>query len=403
MANPYYIGWALMSAFAAVALYSVWRNILANAPSSGKKDYGLAYLAGALGVWVLISLWGLANVRMPTPWPDTVRSLLSTGNSMLYLLAIQHFDYAYEQVRRRWWRTAVLTSAAMTAAMTLLIAWYASANGFSAEMANECVNWPDLLFSVPAILALGIAFWRSFFFRGYKLLAWLSVAIMILVFLVQIPDVFLEWQQEPTFNALENWLTLSVYAVMTMFCFALATSWGVEEFSLPLPEQTHLSFGGRDGRRWMLHIRIREQRVEASLPPMAMKNLLLFLVRRIENPAAGWVSVDDLNGGHVDFRRIVAPIAEAWQETDGNAEASAPYLEKVRRTLFEYQNPGLYRIRMPLSSLHFLDAFFKQRAELVDAMRSRQERTEVEGFFDKIRTWLRERDVPRRTPNGEER
>lgn len=131
MANPYYIGWALMSAFAAVAL------LLSGATSSRTRRVWAKRTTGwpiwTLGVWVLISLWGLANVRMPTPWPDTVRSLLSTGNSMLYLLAIQHFDYAYEQVRRRWWRTAVLTSAAVTAAMTLLIAWYATANGASRQ------------------------------------------------------------------------------------------------------------------------------------------------------------------------------------------------------------------------------------------------------------------------------
>jgi len=399
MANPYYIGWGLMSTFAAVALYSIWRNIITHAPSAGKKDYGLAYLSGALGIWVLLSLWGLSNTHLPPPWPDTVRSLLSTVNSMLYLLAIQHFDYAYEQVRRRWWQPAVLTSAAVTAAVTLLIAWYATANSIPAEIANEWVNWPDLLFAGPAILALGIAFWRSFFFRGYKLLAWLSVAIMLLVFLIQIPDVFLEWQREPAFSALENWLTLSVYAVMTMFCFALATSWGVEEFSLPLPDQTHLAFGGRDGRRWRLHIRVREQRIEASVPPMAIKNLLLFVARRMEAPEDGWVSVDELNGGHVDFRRIVVPIAEAWQEADTGAEGSEEktYIEKVRRTLFEYQNPGQYRIRVPLANLTFSDAFFQQSKDLVEVMRSRQERSEVEALFEKIKKWMDERAAKRQT------
>lgn len=63
MANPYYIGWGLTSAFAAVALSSSWRNIITHAPSAGKKDYGLAYLSAAFGVWVLISLWGLADVK----------------------------------------------------------------------------------------------------------------------------------------------------------------------------------------------------------------------------------------------------------------------------------------------------------------------------------------------------
>ena len=92
MEQAYLFSLMLISAFAAAALYSIWQQILLHSPVKGKKDYGLAYLAGAMGVWVLVGLWGLLSELVPPLVSEMVFSLLSTTNSLFYLLAIQHFD-----------------------------------------------------------------------------------------------------------------------------------------------------------------------------------------------------------------------------------------------------------------------------------------------------------------------
>jgi hypothetical protein len=240
-----------------------------------------------------------------------------------------------------------------------------------------------------------VGFWRSFYYRGYKLLAWLSLAAMTIVLLVQLPDVS-HWLKV-ALGEVEHWLTASSYALMMMFCFALAASWGVEEFSLPQPNQTHLSFDGKEHRWWLLHVRVREQKFTAFMSPMALKNLLLFVVRRMENPQDGWVLIEDMNGGHVDFRRVILPLAEAWQEADPLSESVTlkEYVEKVRRALFEYRNPGQYRLKSSTGNWKFTDALLSQQNELADSMRSRTERDEILAMFQIINIWLKSQEKNR--------
>jgi hypothetical protein len=393
--KPYYLCLIIMSGFASAALFSIWRYILLHAPVKGKKDLGLAYLSGAMGVWALVGCWGFAAPYFSYFTSKAVFSLLSTANSLLYLLAIQHFDYAPEQIRRRWWLPTVLVIGGLVMAATMALAWYSFKKMLGKDEMGELVNWPDVLFSFPTIIALSVGFWRSFYYRGYKLLAWLSLAAMTIVLLVQLPDVS-HWLKV-ALGEVEHWLTASSYALMMMFCFALAASWGVEEFSLPQPNQTHLSFDGKEHRWWLLHVRVREQKFTAFMSPMALKNLLLFVVRRMENPQDGWVLIEDMNGGHVDFRRVILPLAEAWQEADPLSESVTlkEYVEKVRRALFEYRNPGQYRLKSSTGNWKFTDALLSQQNELADSMRSRTERDEILAMFQIINIWLKSQEKNR--------
>jgi len=400
--KPYYLSLIVISAFAAVALFSIWRYILLHAPVKGKKDLGLAYLSYAMGMWAIVGLWGFVAQYFPPFLSEAVFSLLSTVNSVFYLLAVQHFDYAPEQIRRKWWKPAILCLAGIAALCTIFLSWYCFENHLSKDDTKELVNWPDVLLSFPTIFAISLGFWRSFYYRGYKLLAWLSVTAMTIVLLVQLPDV-LHWLKNDL-GEVEQWLTISSYALLMMFCFALSASWGVEEFSLPLPNQTQMIFNGKENRWWLLDLRIREQRFTAFLSPMAFKNLLFFVTRRIESQQNGWVHIEkDLNGSHVDLRRILLPIAEAWQESDNILKADLKtYVEKVRRTLFEYQNPGQYRIRTGMHNWGFTDTFFFQQEDLMLAMRSRSEREEVSAMFHTIKTWLKMQEKTASTDNKPE-
>lgn len=385
-----------MSALSSVALFSIWRSIIKKAPSQGKKDYGLAYLAGALSVWTLIAVWSLLDLNLPAPFAEAVRSLFSTVNSLLYLLAIQHFDYAYEGMRRRRWQVAVVSTGVLTVVVTMTVSWTCYDKNVPEDVANAAVNWPDLLFSVPAIVALAIAFWRSFFFRGYATIAWLSVVTMLLAMILQVPDVVPGWLSDAEHRQIDNWVTLSTYALIIMFCFALATSWGVEEFSLPKPSHTHLVFQGCENGRWRVQLRIREQRIDVGLPHVAMKNLLSIIGKRLQDLDQGWHSVEDLNGGHVDIRRIAMPFAEALQDSEllVNTSDEKAYLAKARRLLFDYQNPGQFRLRLPLTNLLFREGFFQKKNEMLDAMRSRRERAEVERLFEEVSAWQERTRTP---------
>lgn len=378
--KPYFVSLAIVSGFASASLFSIWRHIVAHSPVSKKKDLGLVYLAAAMGIWMVVGLWGSIASAFPRAVSVAVFSMLSTANSLLYLLAVQHFDYAPEQMRRRWWQPAVIVLGGVTAITTVLLTWESIGKNLDEDEMSVLVNLPDVLFSIPATVALSAGFWRSFYYRGYTFLAWLSLAAMAVVWFVQVPEV-LSWLKS-LLGETEHWLTLGAYSILMMFCFALAASWGVEELSMPQPEQIHLTIDGIKDK-WQIHFRVREQRFTALMSHMAFKNFLLFVVARIEHSQNGWVHIEDkLNGGYVDFRRVLSPIGEAWKEADSfrNAEAKV-YLEKVRRILFEYQNPGQYRLRAGASNWEFSAAFFAEQDKLVGAMSTKKEKEEVRAMF----------------------
>jgi hypothetical protein len=383
--SNYYLGLIVISVFSALALFSIWRHILSHGPIKGKKDYGLAYLAGAMGIWTVMGVWGfLGSTVLPLNF-EVGLSLLSTLNNLFYMLAIQHFDYSPGWLRQRWWQSAVLSIAGLVAISTLTLLWYSYTKDIALNEAINLLWWPDVFFSFLTIFALCIGFWCSFYYRGYKFLAWLSAFAMAIIFLVQLPEIssFLK-------NLLgegEQWLTLSSYGLLMMLCFALATSWGVEEFSLPQPMHIRLLFEGKDKYSWVVHLKIRDQRFTVLLSPMNFKNLLLFAVRRIDSPENGWVHLDDELNSYNYFRRILIDFSKPWIEVNHAGENNES-IQAIRRILFEYRNPGQYRLKIEPSNLNFGESLFEHREDLVKAMQSSTDKKQVDALFNKIREWM---------------
>ncbi|MCW5924009.1 MAG: hypothetical protein KIS77_16925 [Saprospiraceae bacterium] len=388
----YYLGLIVISVFSALALFSIWRHILRHGPIKGKKDYGLAYLAGAMGVWAVVGVWSFMESSVSPLLFEVGFSLLSTINSLLYLLAIQHFDYSPDRIRQRWWQPIVLSIAGLVAASTLMLFWYSNMYHIALDEAKNLLWWPDVLFSLPTIFALGIGFWRSFYYRGYKLLAWLSSFAMVIILLVQLPEVS-SWLKSLLGDS-EKWLTLTSYGLLMMLCFALATSWGVEEFSLPHPTHLRLFFEGKEKYSWVVHLKIRDQRYTAFLSPMNFKNLLLFAARRITSPENGWVHLDEDLNGYNYFRRILLDFSKAWQEVN-QADEDNESVQAIRRILFEYGNPGQYRLKIEPSNMNFEEALFEHREDLVKAMQRNTEKKQAEALFNNIREWM---DAQEKTP-----
>lgn len=397
MPKFYYLSLTLISVFSGISLFSIWQFILRNGPVREKKDFGLAYLSGAMGVWALVGVWGMSAAWLPKAVHELGLSLASTANSLLYLLAVQHFDYSPQQIRRQWWQPTVLTISGLIGITSASLVWYGYANQISVDQIKTMLWWPDVVFSLPTIIMLGVCFWRSFYYRGYIVLAWLSTIVMLIIFFVQLPEV-LPWLKQQL-SAGEQWLTLSSYALLMMLCFALGTTWGVEIFALPQSDQTFLKLDGKEGRWWMLHLQVKEHRFTAYFAPIALTNFLRFVTKRIENEAEGWLSLDEeLNGGFVDFSRILKPIAEAWEELEGTGQnTQKEYIERARRTFFEYRNPGQYRLKIDLQNIEFTNILLVQQDDLINAMRSNKERDEVMKFFEQIEIWQKNKEGGQKT------
>lgn len=383
MNRPYLVNLVIISAFSASALFFMWRRIMHQAfRSKGKgKDYGLVFLAGAMCVWMLTGLWGFLKDKAHPLLFESVRSLLSTANSLMYMLAVQHFDYSPHQIRRKWWQPTIIGVCSLIAILTIglcILGWT------NASYNTEAIWYPDVVLSFLTVLILGLGFWRSFYYRNYKPMAWLSLVVMAFVLFVQLPEIsppIARFLDGPS----EDWFTLSAFGLLMMLCFALAASWGIEQVSIPDSKHIALTFAGKESKGWVIRLKIRDQRTDVLLSPMNCKNLLLFAARRLERPDNGWVHLDDDLKGYNYFRRILMDFSKVWH-LNGILPDTAPEesVENVRRFLFEYQNPGQYRLNVDAANLRFDETFTAQKDDLVGAMRASSEKKETESLFDKI-------------------
>lgn len=383
MLNNYFFCLFLISFFSSICIFSIWQRIVQRHDEvRSKKDFGLVYLAGAMITWGMVGIWGMFKAFLPPLLFEFGLSFASTANSLLYLLAVQYFDYSPRLIRNwAWWQRFVIGFSTVIVGTGLGIILYCHYK----QIPNPTpfLWWPDVIFSVPTTVILAVCFWRSFWFRGYHVVAWLSILVMAIILLVQLPEILpslKEWLGEG-----ERWLTLSSYALLIMLCFALAVTWGVEEVTLPQPEQTKLTMSGKEGR-WVVQWIINNQAFSTYFAPMAYKNFLIFVYKRLEpDPDHHWVHIETaLNGGYTDFRRILDPIIDGWEEVAGadiKNGASKEHIESFRRSVFDHKSAGQYRLRVAPQNIKFEAKALSSKEDLINSMKTGKDKQEIIDMF----------------------
>jgi hypothetical protein len=223
----YFFSEALICLCGAAVLYSIYLR----GDPGGQRDPTWSWLGNAVLVWSAIGFIGWIYSR--SSWFVVTRIIFSTLNSAFLLLSIGYFDYGdygftgvigarlkrFEE--KPAWRKSVIL-------LSLLVAVVVIAFSLAAEASPPVQSLPDILLSVLTLIILGVALYESFKGRGFWMLKYLSILIILLTILSQLPEMGLIVSEF-------RWPLLLVTKSMLILLFlALATSSVTQKGEFPL-------------------------------------------------------------------------------------------------------------------------------------------------------------------------
>lgn len=353
-----------ISLLGGVLLLAIWynirqrfRKILEEDDNQKRVDKGLLYLSLAMFVWVLSGIWtyiGLEGIVESSELRQAVRSLFSIFNNLFFLLALFYFYYApaflYKN-EKNVKRIIFFIVAISILSMVLFQYFGEEPNSFNIKISFL----PDLLLSAFLSGLLMVSFYKTFLKRGLKVIAGISVGVILLMFLSQLPEVFAVFEDKFTNNLIRIIAKTSLISIFLV----LATSWVIQLANTPVASEMQLKF--MDWSMVKITIPSKDilgQTVDFGSKTTQYKNLLKFAIRRkcaegsdqcIEVSAAGELK------SQTYLTRIIDNI---------NQILDLEELQKLeRRDLFTFIGHGKYRLRVLPDNIHIdptlLEEFIK--------------------------------------------
>ncbi|WP_420572272.1 hypothetical protein [Kordia sp.] len=335
---------SFIGAILLLAIYSNirkrFRQILEEDESQKRVDSGLLYLSLAMFVWVGSGIWAYTSKRFGFSETMTYQigvNLLSIVNNLFLLMALFYFYYAPKFIYNNTKNIKIIIGIIIVvASVTLLMAGVFGENNIRFGIKWNAV--PDLVLSGFLCFLLLISFYKTFLHRGLKLVAMISVVIMVLIFVSQLPEIFLNSTNEFTTLLIK---IIAKTSLISLF-LVLATSWVIQLANTPRPNEMRIKF--LDWSLIQLSIpskNINTAEVDFGSKTTQYKNLLKFAIRRA-NAQGDLQSILVSSGGEIKnqtyLTRIIENINEILQlDTDQQLE---------RRDLFTFLGEGKYRLRM---------------------------------------------------------
>ncbi|EDP95583.1 hypothetical protein U8527_06035 [Kordia algicida OT-1] len=335
---------SFIGAILLLAIYSNirkrFRQILEEDESQKRVDSGLLYLSLAMFVWVGSGIWAYASKHFEFSETMTYQigvNLLSIVNNLFLLMALFYFYYAPKFIYNNIKNVKIIIGIIIAvASVTLVMAGVFGENNMYANIKLNAV--PDLILSGFLCFLLLISFYKTFLHRGLKLVAMISVVIMILIFASQLPEVFLDFNDEFTTLLIKIIAKTSLIALFLV----LATSWVIQLANTPRPNEMRIRF--LDWSLIQLSIpskNINNAQVDFGSKTTQYKNLLKFAIRRA-NGKGDLQSILVSAGGEIKnqtyLTRIIENINEILQLSNEQ--------QLERRDLFTFLGEGKYRLRM---------------------------------------------------------
>lgn len=317
-----------------------FRQILEEDESQKRVDSGLLYLSLAMFVWVGSGIWAyVANhfIFETTLTYQIGVNLLSITNNLFLLLALFYFYHAPKFIYNNTKNVKIIIGIiiAVTSITLLISSMYRENNIYNGIKLNAI---PDLVLSGFLCFLLMVSFYKTFIHRGLKLVATISVVIMILIFISQLPEVFLKFDNDFVTNLIK------IIAKTSLICLflVLATSWVIQLANTPRPNEMRLKF--LDWSLIQLSIpskSINNANVDFGSKTTQYKNLLKFAVRR-KHGLADMQSILVSSGGEIKNQTYLTRIIENINhilELDADQQLE-------RKDLFTFLGEGKYRLRM---------------------------------------------------------
>lgn len=354
-----------ISLIGGVLLLAIWYNItkrfrqrLLEDDSQKRVDKGLLHLSSAMFVWVISGIWMYFGYewRLSSGYQIMV-SLLSVLNNLFLLLALFYFYYAPPFIYHNQKNVnKIIGLIIATAGITILLPTVLGEQNIWQQIRLSSV--PDFILSAFLSGMLALALYRTFWNANLKLVAWISVVTIALMLASQLPEVFLQLDDQFTPFLLK---IIAKTALIAIF-LVLATSWVIRLASMPQPNEMSIHF--LDWSLVKINIPskgIEQQEVDFKAKTTQYKNLLKFAVRRkFGNRISPAITV----GGRGEIpsqtylSRIIDNINTILQLD------SSQQLE--RRDLFTFIGNGQYRLRIPAHHIHIDDALLKEFSQTTD-------------------------------------
>jgi hypothetical protein len=347
VAKFYILSHICIASIGAVLLLALWYNIrarfqqlLEEDDSQKRVDKGLLYLSLAMFVWVLSGCWIYGGTELnftQTQGYNIAINLFSIINNMFLLLALFYFYYApgfiYHNKKNIKKIIAVII---LTSILTFVLPFVLGENNIVQNIRISGI--PDLLLSAFLSYLLGVSFYRTFAYRGLKVIGVISILVIVLIFVSQLSEVFLTFGNDFSNNFIK---IIAKTSLISLF-LVLATTWVIRLASTPKPNEITIHF--LDWSLVKLNIptkNIYEQTIDFGSKTTQYKNLLKFAIRR--KYAEGDAQTIPVSlGGEIKnqtyLTRIIENINDILQLDDAQ--------KLDRRDLFTFIGESKYRLRI---------------------------------------------------------
>ncbi|MEM9919509.1 MAG: hypothetical protein AAF990_15535 [Bacteroidota bacterium] len=331
----------------AILLLAIWynirkrfRQILEEDDSQKRVDKGLLHLSMAMFVWVLSGGW--AYIGHAFMWTGSISyqlgiNLFSTLNNLFLLLALFYFYHAPAFIYHNQKNIKKIIFVIIgVSALTLMLPQFLGENNLVQNM--RISSMPDLVLSGFLSFLLVLSFYRTFVQRGLKVVAYISVLVIVLMFISQLPEVFLQLDNGFTNNLLKIIAKTSLISIFLV----LATSWVIRLASAPRPNEMSIKFLDWSLVKLTIPSKgVYDKVIDFGAKTTQYKNLFKFAVRR-KYGAGESQSIGVHAGGEIKNQSYLSRILENLNDI-----LELEDVQKLdRRDLFTFLGQGQYRLRV---------------------------------------------------------
>jgi len=359
----YNLSHSLISIIGGVLLLAIWYNIrkrfirlLEENDDEKRVDKGLLFLSLALFVWAASGLW--VYINHATAFTSSigytvVLNLFSVLNNIFLLFALSYFYYAPKFIYHNKRNVFLLGGLAFAVSIaTVILSNY--------NLNHRVYNYsalPDLVLSGFLSYLLIISLYKTFLKRGLTVIAFLSIIIVSLVFVSQIPEVVKSLND----GFINNLIKLISKVSLIILFMVLATAWVIRLANMPKPGEVKLEFLDWSLVKISIPSKgINQQVIDFESKTTQYKNLMKFAIRR--KYGQGTKQCIQIGaGGELNNQTYLSRIID-----NINTILAIDSVEKLeRRDLFTFIGEGNYRLRILPENIYFDPTHL---AEMIDSI-----------------------------------
>lgn len=364
VAKFYILSHIFVSFIGATLLIALWYNIrkrftqiLEENGHQKRVDKGLLYLSFALFLWVLSGCWAYAGHHFGFANSQAYQlgvHFISIVNNMFLLLALFYFYYAPKFIYNNKKNiNVILIVIVITSILTFGLSQTLGDNNLQGNVKISGI--PDLLLSGFLCYLMGISFYRTFAYRGLKIVGLISILVISLMFSSQLPEVFINFTDDFTHNFVKIIAKTSLIALFLV----LATTWVIRLANMPKPNEMRIRFMDWSLVKISIPTKgVYEQTIDFGSKTTQYKNLLKFAIRR-QNATGDQQSISVNLGGEIKNQTYLTRIID-----NINAILDLePAQQLERRDLFTFIGEGRYRLRMIPENITIDQTLLKEFSE----------------------------------------